>query len=664
MYISDKRFFCEELSSDYPELKNIGETYLQNGLEAAEKQLADFVRGFMKPEDYFKIPYYERENAWALSSDDDFAAAEKILRAELCSCGTWYKFPDTKHVDWESNPTYNAYKEWPWQLSRHHEWRCLGWCYRQTGDEKYTKAFIDLLMSWCAQAKFSDNDGSGATWCWRTIEAGIRMTKNWHYAFHAFLHSEYMTDHVITTYMKSVWEHGHRLFTKSTNGNWLIMEMAGLSHIVMLYPFLKKTSEWKEYAFKRLIGEIDVQVYPDGFQYELTTNYHNVVVQNYHWILCTAEAIGYTVPDALLSGIEKMFMLNVNIICPDRRFPSLNDGGRSNVKHWCKIGTIYFPDNPYIKYFATDGKEGSLPSYTDVALPYAGQAYMRTSWDEDAVWFFMDAGPLGRAHQHEDKLNVLMFAYGKDVMPDTGTYIYDSSKMRDFCLRTYAHNSGLVDDLDQNRRKNYKWLPEMIAERSDMKWSFTADVDSVEGMYSEGYGADLTGVTHKRKALFFKKGLNGALPFAVIIDRYTSNDASEHKFATSYQMDIQNFSVEDTLYTSDHGDGVTMNIIGSIAPEVIIAQYEPYYIGWRMKDGADSEKFEHSHAPCLQYIANGKEARIVTLLYPSNKEELAITKVIASERIEDTKVTLIINGKETVIDENDYPCFDNAPERL
>ena len=129
-------------------------------------------------------------------------------------------------------------------------------------------------------------------------------------------------------------------------------------------------------------------------------------------------------------------------------------------------------------------------------------------------------------------------------------------------------------------------------------------------------------------------------------------------------MDIQKFSVQDTLYTADHGDGVTMNIIGSIAPEVIIAQYEPYYIGWRMKDGADSEEFEHYHAPCLQYIANGKEARIVTLLYPSNKEELAITKVIASERIEDTKVTLIINGKETVIDENDYPCFDNAPERL
>ena len=44
MYITNDRFFCEELSSEYPELKHIGTTYREKGLEAAEKQLADFVR--------------------------------------------------------------------------------------------------------------------------------------------------------------------------------------------------------------------------------------------------------------------------------------------------------------------------------------------------------------------------------------------------------------------------------------------------------------------------------------------------------------------------------------------------------------------------------------------------------------------------------------------
>ncbi len=664
MYITDDRFFYEEFSSDYPALANIGQTYRENGLIAAEKQLADFVRGFMRPNDYFKIPYYERENAWALASDDDFAAAEKIISGELRSCDFSFKFPDTEHIDWESNPTFNGYNEWTWQLSRHHEWRCLGWCYRKTGDEKYTKAFVDFLMSWYEQARFSENDGSGATKCWRTIEAGIRMTKNWHYAFHAFLASPHMTDHVITTYIKSIWEHGYRLRTKATNGNWLIMEMAGLSHIAMLYPFLKNASEWADYAFDRLATEIDVQVYPDGFQYELSTNYHDVVIQNYYWVLCTAEAIGYKVSDTLRKNLERMFELDINIICPDGKYPDLNDGGRSNVRFWCEIGKNYFPDNERMLYFATDGKEGRLPDHTSIALPYAGQAYMRTGWGRNDIWLFMDAGPFGRAHQHEDKLNILMYAYGKNVMPDSGNYAYDTSDMRRFVLSTYSHNCGLIDDYGQNRRKNYRWQPEMIKQLSDMKWAFTSAIDSVEGIYNEGYGPDLIQVTHKRKVIFFKEGIGGSLPFALIADRYLSNDGNEHKFSTSYQMDIQPYTVEGTTYTADHGDGITMSIISSTTPEVLVAQKEPYFIGWRKRSGADSEDFEHFHAPCLQYVARGKEKRIVTLLYPSNNGKVAVREIFASDCVDDTLVTLVIDGTNYTIDENDYVCSSSADEKL
>jgi hypothetical protein len=618
----------------------------------------------MRPDDYFKISYYERENAWALGSDDDFAAAEKIIKGELRSCGVSLKYPDTEHIDWNANPTYNGYKEWTWQLSRHHEWRCLGWCYRQNGDEKYAKAFVDFLTSWCEQAPCPENAGSGATNCWRTIEAGIRMTKNWHYAFQAFLHSEHMTDSVIALYLKSIWEHGYRLRNYHASGNWLIMEMAGLSHIGMLYPFLTKSAEWADYAFTKLAGEIDVQVYPDGFQYELSTNYHNVVVQNYHWVMCTAEAIGYAVPAVLRDNLLRMFELNIKITCPDKKFPDLNDGGRADLRFWSNMGKKYFPENAQIKYFATGGQEGTLPDYTSVALPYAGQAYMRTGWGKEDIWFFMDAGAFGKAHQHEDKLNVLMFAYGKNVMPDSGNYAYDTSKMRAFILSTYSHNCGLVDDLGQNRRPKYKWVPEMINQRSNMKWAFTGAIDAVEGVYNEGYGAKFTDVTHTRKAIFFKEGLEGSLPFVVVVDRYESGDGNEHKFATSYQMDKQSYAVNGKTYTADHGDGVTMSIIGSMEPEVIVAQKEPYFIGWRKKGGADSEDFEHFHAPCLQYVASGKEKRIVTVLYPSNNGKVAITDVKASDNVNDTKITLEINGKEVVMDENDHPCSADSEEKL
>ena len=91
---------------------------------------------------------------------------------------------------------------------------------------------------------------------------------------------------------------------------------------------------------------------------------------------------------------------------------------------------------------------------------------------------------------------------------------------------------------------------------------------------------------------------------------------------------------------------------------MIIAQRTPIFLGWRKRSGADSEDFEHYHAPCLQYIAHGKECRIVTVLYPSNNGQVAIEKLEASSDINSTDVTLTILGNAVKIDENDYKTED------
>jgi len=672
MYVTTERFFCEELNTSVPGLEGIDQVFRNEGTAAAEKQFADFIRGYLKPEMYFRIPYYGRENAWARKDEDDFQAAERILTGELCSVGYFTKFPDTKSVKWRENPTANQYKEWTWQLSRHHEWRCLGRCYRETGDERYTQAFIDFFTTWYEQAPCPENVGSGATECWRTIEAGIRQTKNWHYAIHAFYKSPLMTDHIITDIFKSVWDHGYRLRNFSTAANWLIMELSGLAHIVMLYPFFNKTPDWKEYAFRRLSEEIDVQVYPDGFQYELSTGYHGTVSGNYNFVIKTAQAMEYEIPEAVTKNLERTFEMYMKLCRPCGSTPDLNDGGAAGVKGACSLGLSYFPYREDFRWFATDGKEGTAPNFTSVAMPYSGMASMRTSWDKDAVWFFMESAPFGKGHQHEDKLNVLMYAYGKDVLQDVGNYAYDSSEMRKFVLDTRAHNCAMVDDLSQRRRPKYKWQPEMIKERSDLKWAFNCDRDVTEGIYNEGYGDEFIPVTHKRKAVFFKKGVNGSLPFALIIDRLTAEDGKEHKYSVSYQMNVQPYTVEDKVFTADFGDGVTMSVIGSVAPDIVVAQKAPIYMGWRPDHsglGMDPVEVrneqEHKPAPCLRYHAYGKNKRVVTALYPSNNGEVAIKDIIISDDYSDTKITLVFaDGATVVLDEKDYVAYSDSAERF
>ena len=661
MLITDEKFFCEELNEQIPEMQKAARAYRESGLQAAEKVLADYVRQNIEPDKYFRIPYYERENAWALSTDDDFAAAEKIIKGELRSCGFTHKF-ENGEVDWEFNPTYNQYKEWTWQLSRHHEWRCLGYCYRMTGDEKYAQCFVKYLMSWCAQAVCPENAPSGATNCWRTIEAGIRMTKNWHYAFFAFINSPHMTDHVITTYMKSICEHGYRLSKFSSAGNWLIMEMAGLAHIAMLYPFLKKNGEWADYAFGRLASEIDVQVYPDGFQYELSTGYHGVVVQNYDWVINTAKAMEYKISDELSKNLQRCFELYIKLCQPDRHTPDINDGGRADVAFWEKLGSYYFPEREDFRYFATYGKEGKLPDYVSIALPYSGIAMMRTDWSKKAVNVFMESAPFGKAHQHEDKLNVLMFAYGKNVLRDTGNYAYDTSDMRKFVLDTRSHNCAMVDDRSQARGRRYNWKPEYIKERSNLKWKFSKDTDVAEGVYDEGYGPEFIDVKHCRKLIFFKKGLGGSLPFALVVDRFVPRDGKQHKYAVSYQMDIQPYTVENGIYTADFGDGVTMSVIGDVIPEIISGQKEPYMLGWRPVH--KTEEHEHNPAPCLRYTRNGGNVRIITALYPSDNGECVLSGIKISDSFSDDDITLTFNdGKNITVRESDYPAYSDSPEK-
>ena len=659
MLITDEKFFGEVLNQNIPALSDLYQVYKENGLAAAEKQFADYVRGALESEKYFQIPYYERENSWSYPHESDLEAAERILTGSLMSCGYMHAFPNGV-IDWECNPTYNAYAEWTWQLSRHHEFRCLGKCYRDTGDEKFAKGFVDLLMSWCEQAVCPEKANPYTTNCWRTIEAGIRMTKNWHYAFFACYRSPYVTDHVITVYMKSVWEHAYRLLNFSTKANWLIMEMSGLAHISMLYPFFKDAEQWGIHAFRVLDRELENQIYPDGFQQELSTGYHNVVVLNYHWTLCTAKAIGYPIPQTLYKNFEKLFELNIKMACPDGRLPDINDGGRGFVSSFCEIGLEYFPQNDAIRYFATNGKEGKLPSYDSIALPYAGMAVMRNGWEENSAWCFMDAGPFGRAHQHEDKLNVLMHAYGKAVLRDPGNYEYDNSEMRKFILDTRSHNCAMVDGLSQNRRKHYRWLPEMLTERAELKWNFTESWDSAEGIYREGFGEENIDVIHKRKIIFFKNGLPSLKPFAIVCDRLFSNDGNPHSFEISYQMDVHPYTASGNTFTADMGDGVSMSIFSSVPSEIIVGQKEPVYLGWRPI--RSPIEHEHAPAPCLRYIREGMQTRVITVLYPSNGE-IALQSVIASTDPADTEIRLqLCDGNTLLIREDDYPCFENAPE--
>ena len=256
--------------------------------------------------------------------------------------------------------------------------------------------------------------------------------------------------------------------------------------------------EWKAYALKRLQDEFSRQVYPDGFQYELSTGYHGVVVHNYLGVFELYEQLGLEKPEFIRKGLEKMFETYVRISTPSAGTPAINDGSNANVARWCRTATKLYPQRADFRWFATEGKEGAPPDYLSTVFPWAGAVVFRTSWAKDAVWGYMDASPFGRGHQHEDKLNFLLTAYGKVMLTEGGNYMYDSSDCRKYVLSTRAHNTVRIDGFEQNRRRTYRWKDEDINVKADVEFSASPARDRARSVYKDGYGPQQKPVTHDR----------------------------------------------------------------------------------------------------------------------------------------------------------------------
>ena len=254
--------------------------------------------------------------------------------------------------------------------------------------------------------------------------------------------------------LRSFLDHAHYLMNPRAfhgGNNWGAMETAGLMHLAVMLPEFKDAPLWRQTARERLVEMQRTLVYPDGAEIELTPGYHWVTLNNFLSVLDVTRRNQVELPAAFVTGLEKMFEYFVAIAMPDGSAPALNDSGWMAVSRPLQEGLELFPQRSDFEFFASDRKRGTPPAKTSWALPYAGWFAMRTGWKTDDRCLLFEAGPYGAAHQHEDKLNIIVHAGGRAVLTEGGYYSYDRSDWRRYVLSTRAHNTVMVDGLEQNR---------------------------------------------------------------------------------------------------------------------------------------------------------------------------------------------------------------------
>ena len=636
MMLTDKQFYKACLNLSIPEMAEAKKLYFEGDAAGAAKVFAEYVRRTTDYDTYFGLPGVGRGISEE-AAPKVIEAADRILDGWFAPTGYAYQFKNLE-MDWVTNRTPNNYGEWVWQLNRHPEFATLAKAYVATKDEKYVRGFEKLIESWIDQEEFpiadvANGHGSYDHAGWRTIESGIRMMSPWMYPIHVFLEAGFLSDALIVKIFKSIWEHAFHLKNYCSSHNWLIIELSGFMNIACCFPFYEKAEAWKKFIFNRLISELDVQIYPEGMQYELATGYHFGVLGDYLACVDRARAFGIEVPDKMMERLHSMIHAVIRIAVPDRRMPDLNDGSNGLISSQAAKGLRFFPDDEVFKWFVTDGAEGKEPPYLSAVLPYVGHCAMRTSWEKDAIYGFFDGAYYGWGHAHEDKLSFNMSAYGKNLLTDGGQYEYDSSKMRSMIVSTLAHNTGHVDRRNQNRGRNtsFRALEEKAVKEkipSNLFWSFGEDIEVAESTYDSGYGVapDAVWVDHHRKVIFFKKGLGIAKPFFVLLDTFTPKDDKEHFYEVHFQLGTEPTTETEKSITADHGDGVSLTLISDAPMEVHTAEYEPRYMGWRKlrQSGVDHE---HYHAPAPCFVKTGKIAYFATAAYPAKDEACPIASM-------------------------------------
>lgn len=568
------------LNLDYSGLEKVRAAVEESDLKSAKERLIDYLRNRTTVPWRFDPHNIDRNIRYSKSSADQTVAGKVRISS------IWHTFPDGD-IDWFYNPTIErddlfVDHEWQWQLGRMGYWGNLGRAYWGTGDEAYAQAFVKQLRSWVKQCPRPSDSGNYAGSAWRTIECGIRMGGSWPDAYHRFLHSPSFTDEDVILYVKSCIEQAQHLRKNPTSGNWLTMEMSGLYYVGALFPELKDASEWRSYAINQIYEELNKQFLPDGAQVELTPGYHQVALSNILKIPELARRVGRfdELPDDFVARTERAFEYNLYLMTPDRDMPRLNDSWHVNVPGTMRDAIELFPDRQDFRWIATDGKEGVLPAEVSHPFPYAGYYVMRSGWDRGANYLCFDAGPLGYGHVHQDKLSVLLWPYGREMLFDGGGGSYERSQWRSYDTNTFSHNTVLVDGLAQRRQTRNRWA-NVSSQPIDVRWESTDTYDFAVGVYDKGYGKEEhRPAIHIRRVLFVKPDM------FLIVDALIPSDNAEHTYqarwhlmTTSTQFD-EKTSIVATIDTGLPNLALVPLATEGLTVRVASAQTTPELLGW------------------------------------------------------------------------------------
>lgn len=400
-------------------------------------------------------------------------------------CKTGLSWPPRyfRDIDY-NNPERPSDVKMAWELSRLQWLVPAGQAYLLTADERYAQAVRNVLEQWIAANPCAES----VNWSC-TMEPALRIF-TWTWFFRVFHASPAWADRGFREhFLRALYLHveftERHIERSDINGNHYTADAAGLVVGGLFFGRGRQAARWASQGWTILQGEIALQVFPDGVDFEASVPYHRLVAELFLWPAMYRQAQGLAVGDAYRERLRAMARFTAAYAKPDGQAPLWGDADDARA---LPLGTQTINDHRYLvamigltlhdpalrhgvggprgEVFWSFGADAAqamhvqAPALGSQAFAQGGFYVMRTGRDH----VFIDAGPLGLAgrggHGHNDCLAFEAVLDGVPLVTDCGAYLYTASyEERNRFRSTALHNTPQVDGEEINRfiRPEYLW---------------------------------------------------------------------------------------------------------------------------------------------------------------------------------------------------------------
>jgi hypothetical protein len=313
-------------------------------------------------------------------------------------------------------------------------------------------------------------------------------------------------------------------------------------------------------------------------------------------------------------------------------------------------------------------KEGDLQNFKlSHHSPGAGYVHARSSWKDDAAYFFFKCGPRFTSHQHLDNGHFLIFKH-EELLGDGGHFCdWGEVHSPNYYTRSIAHNTILVHDPDEvfkgirNQDANHRngndggqafpWrhihvnggMEDMDVWNQNRELLETGEITAYEDQGSYLYVAgDCTKSYSPKKLESFTRQIvflrgDGASTF-VILDRVKSTNADFKKTFVLQALKIPETKGEDLVIT--HGKG-----------RLFVQTVLPTAVTKTLHQGDDLYAYGGNNYPTCEITGPAPECRIEISPTQPAKEDLFLHVMTAttSDSNEVPRATFERNGDEIIV---------------